>query len=30
MDSKQRLEENAKWEENQLVNSGIFRMAGVL
>jgi pre-mRNA-splicing factor ATP-dependent RNA helicase DHX38/PRP16 len=28
MDSRQRLEENVKWEENQLVNSGIFRMTG--
>ena len=28
MDSRQRMEENVKWEETQLINSGIFRMTG--
>lgn len=30
MDSRQRQEESVKWEETQLINSGIFRMSGTL
>lgn len=29
MDSKQRVEENIKWQETQLVNSGVFRLTGM-
>ena len=29
MDNEQRMADNRKWEDTQLVNSGVFRMAGV-
>ena len=29
MDTEQRMADNRKWEDTQLVSSGVFRMAGV-
>ena len=29
MDTEQRMQDNRKWEDTQLVSSGVFRMAGL-